>query len=168
MKNNSLIRSLVLSVLVLVSTVFMAVAQPVQVTRGPQTPTITIERVFKATKGDTVTTDTVTSDVVALKGTLYSTTTDTVHRFVGYVRNVADTCTYTIAYQDCTAEGTPITGAAWTNLAYPIALVLLPNRFARIQQLVNVSTQYVRFRVIRGKGSTQSVYGSVEIHLFRY
>lgn len=149
-----------------------AFSQAVVQTRQPQTSTVRPELVFQSLKNGGAATDTVISDIVALKGTLYSaiatTAADTLHRFVGYQIVTGDTCTYTIAYQDCTPEGAPFFPGTWTTIG-AAALQYVPNRGQPITAAVHVSTHFVRFRLIRAQGATQSVANSqYRLFLHRY
>lgn len=163
-------KNFIIAIVILVAGVYTTSAQGVQQVRAPQTPTVRPEVVFTSTKTGGAATDTVFSDIVALKGTLYSvnaTAADTLHRFVGYQLVQGDTCTYTIAYQDCTPEGAPFNPGSWTTIG--AALQYVPNRGNQLWASVGLSTHFVRFRLIRAQGATQSVNGSrYTLSLFRY
>lgn len=161
-------KNFIISIALIAAGVITTSAQSVIQLRGPQTPTIRPEVVFTSTKTGGAATDTVFSNVIALQGTLYpNTTADTVHRFVGYQQVTGDTCTYTLAFQDCTAEGVAFNPGTWTTIG--IALQYVPNRANQLWQTVGLSTHFVRFRLIRAQGATQSVAGSkYSLSLFRY
>lgn len=163
-------KNFIIAIVILVAGVYTTLAQGVVQTRGPQTPTVRPELVFTSTKTGGAATDTVFSGVIALQGTLYSanaTAADTLHRFVGYQLVQGDTCTYTIAYQDCTPEGAPFNPGTWTSIG--AALQYVPNRGNQLWASVGLSTHFVRFRLIRAQGGTQSVAGSkYSLSLFRY
>lgn len=164
-------KNFIIAIAILVAGVSTTLAQGVVQTRAPQTPTVRPEVVFTSTKTGGAATDTVFSDIVALKGTLYSAVAtqaqDTLHRFVGYQLVQGDTCSYTIAYQDCTPEGAPFNPGTWTTIG--AALQYIPNRGNQLWASVGLSTHFVRFRLIRAQGSTQSVNGSrYTLSLFRY
>jgi hypothetical protein len=160
-------KNFIIAIVLLVAGVVTTSAQGVVQTRAPQTPTVRPELVFTSLKTGGAATDTVFSDIVALKGTLYSATIDTIHRFVGYQFVQGDTCTYTIAFQDCTPEGAPFNPGTWTTVG--TALQFVPNRGNQIWSIVGLSTHFVRFRLIRAQGATQSVNGSrYSLSLYRY
>jgi hypothetical protein len=164
-------KNIIILIAVLVAGVYTTSAQSVQQVRAPQTPTVRPEVVFTSTKTGGAATDTVFSGVIALQGTLYSAVTtqaqDTLHRFVGYQLVTGDTCTYTISYQDCTPEGAPFNPGTWTTIG--AALQYVPNRGNQLWASVGLSTHFVRFRLIRAQGATQSVAGSkYSLSLFRY
>lgn len=162
-------KNLILS-LAFVATTLGVAAQSVQVTRDPGTPTVRPEIVFTATKTGGAATDTVYSGVVAVKGTLYSAVAtaaaDTLHKFVGYQVVTGDTCTYSLAYQECTPEGVPFY-TTWTSLLSSFQFV--PNRALGCWANILISSHFVKFRVIRAQGATQSVSNSVySLFLYRY
>lgn len=163
-------KNFIIAIVLLVAGVVTTSAQGVVQTRAPQTPTVRPELVFTSTKTGGAATDTVFSEIVSLKGTLYSTNAtaaDTLHRFVGYQLVTGDTCTYTIAYQDCTPEGAPFNPGTWTSIG--AALQYVPNRGNQLWAAVGLSTHFVRFRLIRAQGALQSVNGSrYSLSLFRY
>ena len=148
-----------------------AYSQAVVQTRQPQTSTVRPELVWQSIKNGGAATDTVFSDVVALKGTIYhdvnTAAADTLHRFVGWQSVTGDTCTYTLAYQDCTGEGVPILPTAWKTIG--AAILYNPNQAAPATALVHLATHFVRFRLIRAQGATQSVVNSTfRLTLLRY
>jgi hypothetical protein len=163
-------KNFIIAIVLLVAGVVTTSAQGVVQTRAPQTPTVRPEVVFTSTKTGGAATDTVFSDIVSLKGTLYSanaTAADTLHRFVGYQLVTGDTCTYTIAYQDCTPEGAPFNPGTWTTIG--VALQYVPNRGNQLWAAVGLSTHFVRFRLIRAQGGLANVNGSrYTLSLFRY
>lgn len=161
-------------IVILVSFVALSIgvlAQSVHQSRAPQTPTIRPELVFKSVKTGGAATDTVFSNTIALQGTLYSAVStiaaDTLHRFVGYQLNTGDTCSYTLAYQDVSPEGAPFNPGTWTTIG--AALQYIPNRANQLWQTVGLSTHFVRFRLIRAQGGTQSVTNATySLFLYRY
>jgi hypothetical protein len=163
-------KNIIFIVAFVLSTAASVLAQPVIVNRGPQTPTVRPELVFRTTKTGGAATDTVFSDVVSLKGTLYSDVNtfaaDTLHRFVGYQQVTGDTCTYSLAYQECSPEGSPFY-TTWTPILTSFQFV--PNRARECWASVLLSSHFVRFRVIRAQGATASVASSVySLFLYRY
>lgn len=149
-------------------------AQSVQITRDPGTPTVRPELVFSSTKTGGAATDTITSNIVSLKGTLYSAVAtqaaDTVHRFTGYITVTGDTCTYTLQVQELSPEGIPFAPGLWTTVAKGGAqLQYIPNRASEVWHNVNLSVHFVRFRLFRAQGATQSVSNSLfQLFLYRY
>lgn len=152
--------------LVLVLGVASGYAQSIQVSRTPQAPVMMIEEVFSVAKNDTVTTDTVTTGVINLRGTIYHPTVDSTHRFVGYIESRFDTCTYVVQYQATNPQGGTPAGAAWTALV--ASTQVLPNFFVGFQAVLPLHTQYVRLRIIRGKASTQRVNNTTKVYFYRY
>lgn len=152
-------------------TVTAAFGQSVIVDRQPQTSTVRPELVFQSLKNGGAATDTVTSDVIALKGTLYSAVAtaaaDTLHKFVGYQLVTGDTCTFSLAVQEVSPEGAPFRPGTWTALQTSIQYV--PNQARELWSTVGISTHYVRFRLIRAQGATASVSNSLyKLFLYRY
>lgn len=163
-------KNIIISLFAILAFVTTSYSQGVVTSRQPQTGTVRPELVWQATKSG-IATDTVFSDVVALKGTLYTavatSAADTLHRFVGYQLVTGDTCTYTLQYQDCTPEGAPFFPGTWTTIGGAIAFV--PNRAVAATALVHVSTHFVRFRLIRAQGAAQAITNSLfRLFLHRY
>lgn len=164
-------KNFILYVILAVATVSTAVAQAVITSRTPGTPTVRPELVFQSIKTGGAATDTVYSNTIALKGTLYSAVAtvaaDTLHKFVGYQTVTGDTCTYSIAFQEVSPEGYPYRPGTWTAIQTSVQFV--PSQGRELWQAVGLSTHFVRFRLIRAQGSTQSVAGAnYSLFLFRY
>lgn len=155
-------------VLLLMIGVSVSYAQnPIVVYRTSQAPVYTVEEVFTYTwPSDTTTLDTIITPKINLKGTLY--VTDALHSMIGQVRNDLDTCTYTVAYQSMTGGGHILFAQAWTTCTTVSAQQLLPGEFAGFVNQLPTTTGWVRFRIIRSKGSTQSVASRTTITLHRY
>lgn len=156
----------ILTILTLVMATVAMSAQHFTTTRGVATPSWRVDNTWTFKKADTVTTDTVTSPVVNLFGSFYPASPDTVHRINGGVINKFDTCTYTIAYFQCGPNGENLSGGSWTNIV--TAQQLLPGVFFPWRFSVPITTQYVKFRAIRTKGSTQRVDNTAILYIYRF
>ena len=163
----------ILSAVILVAASFTVstvegVAQPVVQSRNPQGPTVRPEKLFTVTKSDTVSTDTLILGTAPLAGTLYSTSNDSTHRWVGYATNSGDTCTYTLQVRPVSPEGYLLIGATtWVTVGS--AQQFIPGQWNQYTATTSVAVHHLQFRVIRAKGSTQAVRGSrFEFSLYRY
>lgn len=161
-----------LSAVILAVTLFTVnsvegVAQPVVQTRVPQGPTVRPEQVFTITTTGVVT-DTVILGIAPLAGTLYSATSDSTHRWVGYGIGSGDTCTYTLQVRQVSPEGyLLIGGTSWTTVGS--AQQFIPGTWNQFSATTSVATHHLQFRLIRARGATQSVSGArFSFFLYRF